>query len=86
MTHPFHPLRGQRFEFVDCRSCWGQQRVYYYAGSRQLAYIPAAWTDLAEPDPFVIASQGRAIASADDLLRLADLVRGLTAKEITPKV
>jgi hypothetical protein len=33
-----------------------------------------AWTDYAEPDPFVIVSNGRSALHRDDLLRLAELV------------
>jgi len=38
--------------------------------------IPLAWTDAAEEDPFVVLSGGRACFRVEDLLRLADLIRG----------
>ncbi|HEY5770116.1 MAG TPA: DUF5372 family protein [Terrimicrobium sp.] len=89
MTHPFHPWRGQRFEFVDCRRCWGQWRVFYYTEDREMAYFPANWTDVVEADPFVVLSRGQAIARIEDLLRLAGLLGDLKAgdvKEIKPDV
>jgi hypothetical protein len=89
VTHPFHPWHGRQFEFVDCRRCWGQWRVFYYAEDRQLAYFPASWTDVAEADPFVVLSGGQAIARIEDLLRLAGLLGDFNAgdvKEIKPNV
>jgi Family of unknown function (DUF5372) len=62
VTHPFHPWHGRQFEFVDCRRCWGQWRVFYYTEDRELAYFPASWTDLGEADPFVVLSGGKAVA------------------------
>jgi len=55
----------------------------------ELAYFPASWTDVGQPDPFVVLSEGRSMARVEDLLRLVDLVRdlqGKTVKEITPHV
>jgi len=43
----------------------------------ELAYFPASWTDVGEPDPFVALSAGRAMARVEDLLRLADLLKDL---------
>jgi hypothetical protein len=55
----------------------------------ELAYFPASWTDVGEADPFVLLSEGRAMARVEDLLRLADLVKDIrrtAVKEITPNV
>jgi hypothetical protein len=89
VTHPFHPWRGREFEYVDCRRCWGQWRVFYYTEDGQLAYFPASWTDAGESDPFVVLSAGRAAARFEDLLRLIELIRDLkgdAVKEIRPDV
>jgi hypothetical protein len=48
--------------------------VYVYDDTGQLLRLPVAWTDYAEPDPFVIVSNGRSALHRDDLLRLAELV------------
>jgi len=61
--------------------------VFYYTQDMQLAHFPVSWTDIADPDPFVEVSQGRAAARVEDLLRLAQLVEDLKAlavKEIKP--
>lgn len=80
---------GRQFEFIDCRLCWNEWRVFYYTADMELAYFPASWTDVGEADPFVTLSEGRAMARVEDLLRLADLVKDLesqTVKEIGPNV
>ena len=80
---------GRQFDFIDCRLCWNEWRVFYYAADMELAYFPASWTDVGETDPFVLLSEGRAMARVEDLLRLADLVKDIrrtTVKEIRPNV
>jgi Family of unknown function (DUF5372) len=89
VTHPFHPWYGQRFEFVDCRRCWGEWRVFYYTENGQMAYFPSAWTDAGQADPFVVLSRGRAVVRFEDLLRLVKLIEDLKqriVKEIRPNV
>ena len=36
--------------------------------------LPAEWTDVVAPDPFVVVSQGRSPFHLESLTRLADLV------------
>ena len=83
MTHPFHPLRGRTFELVDRRRTWGEDRVYYRDGDDRLRRLPAAWTSVATADPFCVVAAGRALFRADDLVRLAAMIRSLTADEGT---
>jgi hypothetical protein len=40
--------------------------------------LPASWTDVDGPDPFLVLSAGRSHFRADDLLQLATLVRALS--------
>ena len=44
-----------------------------------MRYLPARWTSLAAPDPFVIAAAGRAYFRLEDLIRLAEQMRELQA-------
>ena len=63
--------------------------MFYYTDDMQLAHFPASWTDVADRDPFVELSRGRATARVEDLLRLAQLVADLKeagVKGITPEV
>ncbi len=58
VTHPFHPLCGQEFEFVKRRRNWRQDRVYFYDGAGELVSLPAEWTDVVAADPFVVVAAG----------------------------
>jgi hypothetical protein len=62
---------------VTYRFNWGEERVYFHDAEGRLAAIPAAWTDVFSPDPFVILSAGRSAFRACDLLELARLIAGL---------
>ena len=74
MTHPFHPLAGQEFEFVKRRKNWQLDRVYYFDAVGELATLPAEWTDVVAPDRFVVIASGRAPFRTEDLLALTELV------------
>jgi hypothetical protein len=45
-------------------------RAFYQGGSGRLLSIPAAWTTLSEPDPFVSLTDGRSAFRCEDLLAL----------------
>lgn len=77
MTHPFHPLCGQEFEFVARRNNWGEDRVCFHDERGELKSLPAAWTDVVEPDPFVVVAAGRSPFRVQDLLALAGLLSSL---------
>lgn len=72
--HPFHPLRGQQFDLIEVRQCWGLERVYYHDEQGRLARMPAEWTTAVEPDPYVVVSAGRSLFRVGDLLRLVELI------------
>ena len=42
--------------------------------------LPAAWTDVAAADPFVVVTAGRCPFTADGLLAVADLVDRFRAR------
>ena len=73
MTHLFHPLCGQDFEFVVYRQNWGEDRVHLHDENGELFSLPAAWTDAVAADPFVVIAGGRGPFSTAGLLALADL-------------
>jgi len=77
VTHPFHPLAGQEFEFVKRRRNWQLDRVYYFDAAGELATLPAEWTDVVAPDPFVVVAAGRAPFRTGDLLTLTELLSRL---------
>jgi len=80
VIHPFHPWRGRRFELVEYKNAWGEDRVYFHNEQQQLIALPASWTDVVLADPFVSISAGRAMFRADDLFDLVRLVRCLSSK------
>ena len=80
MTHPFHPLSGRDFEFVVYRQNWGEDRVHLHDENGQLFSLPAAWTDVAAADPFVVIAAGRCPFTTAGLLALADLADRLHAQ------
>lgn len=85
ITHPFHPLAGQRFALLAHRFSWGEPRVFFCDPvSTHVRSLPTAWTDLADPDPFVLLSAGRAILRLRDLQALVRLVQ--VAEELSPEV
>jgi hypothetical protein len=65
------------FEFVSVRQTWLQQRVFFLLDDGTLTSVPAAWTDVAEPDAFVAVAAGRSPFRVEDLLALAELIDGL---------
>lgn len=83
VTHPYHPLSGQRLALVQYRHTWGAERVYYHDEQGQLCSMPAGWTSLALLDPFVVLSGGRSLFRAADLLTLARLCQHLTMARLT---
>ena len=57
----------------------------YRDGRGRVCSLPASWTSLAPPDPYVTVSAGRSLLRLDDLLTLVDVVQqrslGETSKE-----
>ena len=81
MTHPFHPLRGQAFELVGYAHTWGEHRVFFRApGSDRVRSLPAGWTDVEGPDPFLVLSAGRACFRVEDLVVLTRLLEELAGR------
>lgn len=74
ITHPFHPWTGREVEVIDHRNVAGIERVLLEGVDGRRTWIPACWTDLASPDPFLVASDSRSCFRVDDLLRLVELV------------
>ena len=50
----------------------------YHDEQGRLRAVPAMWTSVVEPDPFVTLAAGRSLFRVVDLLRLADLLHTLT--------
>ena len=84
MTHPFHPLDGREYELIGYAHTWGEHRVFFREpGQTRLRSLPAIWTDVDGPDPFLVLSAGRAYFRPQDLLQLAGILAEL--KELRRK-
>jgi Family of unknown function (DUF5372) len=44
---------------------------------RRRMWIPASWTDIVSPDPFLVTSDSRSSFRVEDLLRLVELMLDL---------
>jgi hypothetical protein len=71
-------LKGKEYELVGFAHTWGEHRVFFRKPPDQRVYsLPARWTDVEGPDPFVAQSAGRSLFRPEDLLALADLIEGM---------
>ena len=48
--------------------------MWFHAAEGRLSQVPLSFTDLVEPDPYVVVSAGRAHLGLKDLLGLVDLL------------
>jgi hypothetical protein len=84
VIHPFHPLFGREIVLAELRHLWSEARAYFHDDRGELTSIPVAWTDLAAPDPFVVAAAGRAPSRLLDLVELGRLARAIRARQAEP--
>ena len=78
IRHPFHPLRGQRFEVLKKRRIAGVDTLILRELKRGSFSVAREWTDWADPsmsDSFGFPSQR---LDAQSLLELASLLEVLT--------
>jgi hypothetical protein len=80
IVHPFHPLSGQELERASGPPQASQRFVWFHTAEGRLSQVPLSFTDLVDPDPFVVVSSGRAYLGLKDLLGLVDLLRELGRK------
>ncbi len=71
VTHPFHPLSGQRLLCVAVRYNRYGKRLLLQVDKFIVCSVPPQWTDTVAPDPEVIMGGGRALFRVADLLDLA---------------
>jgi hypothetical protein len=67
------------------RNNWGENRVFFVDDQGQTRWLPASWTSVEPPDPFVVTASGRAAFRAQDLLELARLLDTLQPKSARSK-
>jgi len=74
-------LYGQEFELIIRRNNWGENRVYFNGDDNQLMSLPTNYTNVYEPDPFVILSAGRSHFKVADLMELVRLIQERKGQE-----
>jgi len=75
VTHPFHPLLGLEYDLVGYAHSWGEHRVFFREpGEERVRSMPASWTDVDGPDPFLELAAGRTPFRVEDLLALVRLL------------
>ena len=52
ISHPFHPLRGRRFEVLKKRRVAGVDTLILRELERGTLSVPTEWTDWADPSPY----------------------------------
>ena len=80
ITHPFHPLSGQRFSILKTRKIGGQEVLSLYDEKRGSLSIPRDWTDQAVLPPYSGLIEPAPILDVRCLLKLHDLVRTVTKR------
>jgi hypothetical protein len=81
VTHPFHPLAGQRFAILKVRKLAGQEILSLYDQKRGSLTMPRAWTDQAEPAPYAGLPGPAPILDVRCLLKLHELLRATSKNE-----
>ena len=60
---------------------WGDEQVFYRRDNGTLTSVPASWTDIYEPDPFVTQSAGRAAFRLYDLQELRRFIDSFSQEQ-----
>jgi Family of unknown function (DUF5372) len=81
ITHPFHPLKGQRFAILKIRKVAGREVFSLYDDQRGSLSIPRDWTDQATLSADAGLIEPAPILDARCLLKLRDLVQSRNKKD-----
>jgi hypothetical protein len=81
IRHPFHPLRGQRFQVLKARRIAGIDTLLLRELDRGTFSIAREWTDRADLSPYDSLDLPQRRFDADSLFELATLLEQLTKPE-----
>jgi len=81
ISHPFHPLRGQRFQVLKERRTAGIDTFLLRDPDHGTFSIAREWTDRADPSPYGWMGLPPRRFNADSLFELATLLEELTKPE-----
>jgi hypothetical protein len=77
ISHPFHPLRGRRFEVLKKRRVAGVDTLILRELERGTFSVPREWTDWADPSPYDSLTLPPHRLAADSLFELVALLDAL---------
>ena len=77
ITHPFHPLHGQRYKILKSRQVSGKDTLILEDPNGGTFAVDRDWTNMADPCPAIEQGQPRPILDHKALLKLAILVQEL---------
>jgi hypothetical protein len=80
ISHPFHPLKGQRLAILKIRKVAGREVFSLYDEQKGSLPIPRDWTDQAVLSPEAGLIKPAPILDARCLLKLHDLVQAVTKR------
>src|SRR5579859_755963 len=81
IRHPFHPLRGQRFQVLKARRIAGIDTLLLRELDRGSFSIARDWTDWANPSPYRSLGLPPRRLDADSLFELATLLEQLSFRK-----
>ena len=84
ITHPFHPLRGQRFVVLKIRKIAGAERLSLRHAEMGSFAVRRDWTDWAPPGSLSEAANNNPplVIDAAGLLALSELVLSLNRNKM----
>ncbi len=84
ITHPFHPLRGQRFAVLKIRKISGAERLSLRHAEMGSFAVRRDWTDWAPPGSLSEAANNNPplVIDASGLLALSELVLSLNRNKM----
>ena len=74
ITHPFHPLREQRFKILKTRKVAGQDTLILQGTHSGTFAVAREWTDAADPCPYDQNERPAPILSFQCLRELMEIV------------
>ena len=74
ITHPFHPLRGQRFPVLNKRRVSGIDGLILRGTTGGTFYVPREWTDRDDPPAWADLPVGPQVLDIVKLVALAELL------------
>src|SRR5258708_10768505 len=83
IRHPFHPLRGQRFEVLKVRRLAGVDTLILRELERGTFSVAREWTDWADPSAYDLLALPLQRLEANSLFELVTLLEQLDTSQST---